>query len=223
MNRKHAETIERILLVDAHPMMRQGVGQFLEQEPDLKVCGEVGSVARALECVAAEPVDLVLADISLPDRNGLELIKDLRVYRPELPVLVFSVHDENVFAERVLRAGGRGYLMKREDGATLLRAVRHVLAGGIYVSEKVTARILEGFAGQRKQSSGSLEETLTDREFEIFLLIGQGKSSREIAERVRIGVKTVEVHRANIRRRLKVKTGAELVRYAVRWTESRQP
>lgn len=214
---------KRILIADHHSMMRQGLAQLINREPDLLVCGEAGTAAQALSGVAASNPDLVLADFSLPDRNGLELIKDLRAMQPALPVLVVSVHDEALYAERVLRAGGRGYIMKREGGRKLMRAIRQVLSGAIYVSEKMKARILEIFAGGHADAARSPLEHLTDREFEVFHLIGAGKTTREIAAHLHLSIKTVEVHRANIKRKLKLQTGAELVRDAIRWVQVQNP
>jgi DNA-binding NarL/FixJ family response regulator len=204
-------------------MMRQGLVQLIDHEPDLACGGEADTAAQALNCIAARQPDLILADISLPDKSGLELLKDIQVFHPTLPVLVFSMHDESVYAERVLRAGGRGYIMKQEGGKKLMQAIRQVLNGQIYVSEKISAKILEIFAGRRAEAADSPMELLTDREFEIFQLIGQGKGTREIAEHLHLSVKTVEVHRANIRRKLKLKTGAEVVRSAIRWFDSQAP
>jgi DNA-binding NarL/FixJ family response regulator len=162
----------------------------------------------------------VIADISLPGKNGLELIKDFQAMQPGLPVLVISMHDESLYAERVLRAGGRGYIMKQEGGKKLMQAIRQVLEGKIYVSEKMSADILETFSGRRAGAEGSPVEKLTDREFEVFQLIAQGKGTRDIAEKLHLSVKTVEVHRANIKAKLKLKSGSELIRFAVRWSES---
>jgi DNA-binding NarL/FixJ family response regulator len=211
---------KQILIVDDHPMMRQGLAQLIGHEPDLCVCGEADSAAQALERAAAGKVDLALVDISLPDRSGLELIKDLQSYYPGLPVLVVSMHDESLYAERVLRAGGRGYIMKQEGGKLLMQGIRQVLSGRIYVSEKMSAKILEIFSGHRPSATDSLTELLSDREFEVFQLLGQGKGTRDIAAYLRLSIKTVEVHRANIRQKLKLKAGADVVRYAIRWTES---
>ena len=156
----------------------------------------------------------------MPDKNGLELIKDIRSLRPELPILVVSMHDEMIYAERVLRAGGRGYIMKQEGGEKFIRAIRQVLAGQIFVSDKMSSRILEIFSGGNKKSENSPVARLSDREFEVFQLIGHGKGTREIAAQLNLSVKTVEVHRANIKEKLNLKTATELVRYAVRWADS---
>ena len=163
---------------------------------------------------------MILLDISLPDKNGLELIKDIQALKPGLPILVVSMHDELLYAERVLRAGGRGYIMKQEGGKKLLQAIRQVLGGQIYVSEKMSARILENFSGRHAESAGSPVQRLTDREFEVFQLIGQGKGTRDIAAHLHLSVKTVEVHRANIKKKLKLKTATDLVRHAIRWLET---
>jgi DNA-binding NarL/FixJ family response regulator len=221
--KKRAKAKKRILIVDDHPMMRQGLAQLINHEADLLACCEADTVAQALKRINADKPDLVLADISLPDRNGLELIKDVQALHPGLPVLVVSMHDESLYAERVLRAGGRGYIMKQEGGKRLMRAIRQVLSGQIYVSEKMSAKILEIFSGHRTDVAQSPVERLSDREFEVFQLVGQGKGTREIAGHLHLSVKTVEVHRANIKHKLELKRGADLVRYAIRWTEVQNP
>ena len=210
---------QRILIVDDHPMMRQGLAQLINSEPDLTVSCEADTARQALEAIGQSKPDLALVDISLPDKSGLELIKDLHALHPELRVLVVSMHDESLYAERVLRAGGRGYVMKQEGGRKLMEAIRHVLLGQIYVSEKMSARILEIFSGGRRDGTGSPVGRLTDREFEVFHLIGQGKGTREIAEHLKLSVKTVEVHRARIKEKLGIKSATDLVRFAVRWAD----
>ena len=204
-------------------MMRQGLAQLINHEPDLAACCEADTAAQALKVISSGKPDLVLADISLPDRNGLELIKDVQALHPGLPVLVVSMHDETLYAERVLRAGGRGYIMKQEGGKKLMQAMRRVLGGQIYVSEKISAKILEIFSGHGAEVADSPVERLSDREFEVFQLIGQGKGTRDIAQRLRLSVKTVEVHRANIKHKLELNSGTDLVRYAIRWTEVQNP
>jgi DNA-binding NarL/FixJ family response regulator len=220
MATKNKSAPKRILIVDDHPMMRTGLAQLIDNEPDLKVCAEADTAGQAINLVSKQKFDLALLDISLPDKNGLELIKDVRALRPEMPVLVVSMHDEMIYAERVLRAGGRGYIMKQEGGEKFLRAIRQVLAGEIFVSEKMSARILEVFSGRQPEHSGSPVRKLSDREFEVFQLIGQGIGTRAIADQLHLSVKTVEVHRANIKEKLALKTATELVRYAVRWIDS---
>ena len=216
--RANAKT--RILIVDDHPMMRQGLAQLVNNEPDLSVCCEVENAHQALAAIDKALPDLVLADITLPDKGGIELIKDIQAIHPGLAVLVISMHDESLYAERVLRAGGRGYIMKQEGGKKLMEAIRQVLSGQIYVSEKMSARILESFSGRRSPGADkSPVENLTDREFEVFQLIGQGKGTRQIAEKLHLSVKTVEVHRVNIKTKLKLESATELIRFAVRWVE----
>jgi DNA-binding NarL/FixJ family response regulator len=214
---------KRLLIVDDHPMMRTGLAQLIDNEGDLKVCAEADNAGQAINAVSKQKFDLALVDISLPDKNGLELIKDLRALNPDLPILVVSMHDELVYAERVLRAGARGYIMKQEGGQKFLQAIRQVLAGQVFVSEKMSARILENLSGPQAANTGSPVRRLSDREFEVFQLIGQGVSTGDIAVRLRLSVKTVEVHRANIKQKLSLLTATELVRYAVRWLDSQGP
>ena len=211
---------KRILIVDDHPMMRTGLAQLIDNEPDLKVHAEADNAGQAINLVAKQKFDLALLDISLPDKSGLELIKDIRSLEPELPVLVVSMHDEMIYAERVLRAGGRGYIMKQEGGEKFLLAIRQVLAGQIFVSEKMSARILEVFSGRQTQKSNSPLQKLSDREFEVFQLIGQGIGTRAVADQLHLSVKTVEVHRANIKEKLGLENATKLVRFAVRWVDS---
>jgi DNA-binding NarL/FixJ family response regulator len=218
--RKSQPVRTSILIVDDHPMMRQGLAALINNEPDLTVSAEAENAAQAMAAISAHRPDLVIADITLPDKSGLELIKDIQTLHTGLRVLVISMHDESLYAERVLRAGGRGYIMKQEGGRKLMEAIRQVLAGKVYVSEKMSARILEMMSGARGAASASPVERLTDREFEVFQLIGQGKGTREIAARLHLSVKTIEVHRLHIKEKLELKTAPELIRFAVRWTET---
>lgn len=211
-----------VFIVDDHPMMRHGLSQLISNEPDLAACGEAEDAQQALAFLANNTPSLVLADISLPDKHGLELIKDIQALHPSLPVLVVSMHDESLYAERVLRAGGRGYIMKQEGGKKMIQAIRTVLNGQIYVSEKMSAKILEIFSGRRPEGSRSPVEKLTDREFEVFQLIGLGKGTRQIAETLHLSVKTVEVHRLHIKEKLELTDAPSLVRYAVRWVEAQE-
>ncbi|MDB6024736.1 MAG: Two component transcriptional regulator, LuxR family [Verrucomicrobiales bacterium] len=210
----------KILLVDDHPMMRDGLRQIIGNEPDLVVCGEAENAFQALELIGKLTPDLVMADITLPDKSGLELLKDIQAIHPSMRVIVISMHDEALYAERVLRAGGRGYVMKHEGGKKIMQAIRQVLSGQIAVSEKISAKILEVFSGRGAEAASSPVENLTDREFEVFQNIGAGLSTKEIAVQMRVSSKTVEVHRINVKAKLKLKTSAELIRYAVRWVES---
>lgn len=216
-----AKTRSKILVVDDHAVLREGLVAQINREPGLVVCGEAETASAAIEAVEKLNPDLVLADITLPGRNGLELIRDLRAMRPNLPVLVLSMHDASLFAERVLRAGGRGYISKQRSGSQLITAIRHVLGGQIYLSEEVSTRLLGSFTGksQRPKTLSPVEQ-LTDRELEVFHLIGQAKETKEISRRLGMSVKTVEAHRASIKRKLKLKTGPELARHAVLWVEA---
>jgi DNA-binding NarL/FixJ family response regulator len=200
--------------------MRTGLARLIDNERDLKVSAEADNARQAMDIAVGQTLDLILLDISLPDKNGLELIKDIRALKPGLPILVVSMHDESLYAERVLRAGGRGYIMKQEGGKMLLQAIRQVLSGQIYVSEKMSAGILESFSGRHTEGAVSPVQQLSDREFEVFQLIGQGQSTREIAAHLHLSVKTVEVHRLNIKKKLKLQTSTDLVRHAVRWLET---
>lgn len=207
--------------MDDHTVLREGLTAQINREPDLVVCGEAVSAREALAAVEQLAPDLVVADITLPGRNGLELIRDIQALRPKLPVLVLSMHDETLFAERVLRAGGRGYVSKRQSGQALLAAIRHVLNGQIHVSEDVSTRLLDSLSGkQQRPKRCSPIELLTDRELEVFTLIGQAKETKEISRRLGMSGKTVEAHRASIKRKLKLKSGPELTRHAVLWVEA---
>lgn len=207
----------RILIVDDHPMTRQGLVTLIEHQPDWAVCFEAQNAEQALEAIAKTKPDLVLADISLPGKSGLELIKDIRALRENLPVLVISMHDESLYAERVLRAGARGYVPKHSGAAKIVEAIRAVLNGRIYVSEEMSAHFLEQLSGRSSPQMRSPVEQLSDREFEVFELIGQGLSAHDIAQRLFLSAKTVDAHRANIKEKLKIKTTAELIAYAARW------
>jgi DNA-binding NarL/FixJ family response regulator len=212
----------KIFIVDDHPMMREGLAALIHNEPDLEVCGEAEDAPLALAQVDQLKPDLAILDISLRSGNGIELIKDLQVRHPQLPILVISMHDESLYAERVLRAGGRGYVMKQEGGKKIMEAIRKVMSGQTCVSPSMASQILDSFAGRRKPSASPVE-TLTDREFQVFQLIGQGRATKEIAEQLHVSAKTVEVHRVNIKEKLKIGTAPELIRFAVRWIESNNP
>lgn len=211
---------KRILLVDDHPFMRAGLAGLIDRQPDMMVCCEAGSPAEAFQQLHRHKPDLVLTDLTMPGRSGLEFIKDLRAAEPALAILVISMHDEAVHAERALRAGARGYIMKEAGGENLLAAIRQVLRGEVYVSPRMSARILEGLSGARPRGSSSPIEQLTDREFEVFQLIGQGKSTRDIAEQLHLSPKTVDVHRSHIKEKLDLKDVTSLIRHAVRWVET---
>ena len=212
----------RILILDDHPITRYGLTQLINHEPDLVVCGDAESAAQALAVMKSARPDLVLADIAIPGRSGLEFVKDLHAQYPGVPVLVISMHDENLYAERVLRAGGRGYIMKNEGGERVLEAIRHVLKGQVYVSKNMSAALLDTLTRGHTDLSEATPGALSDREFEVFELIGQGLSGQQIGQRLNLSVKTVGTHRQHIKQKLKLRTGPELIRHAVRWAAAQQ-
>ncbi len=215
------EAVKRLLLVDDHPIMRHGLAQLIRAEPGLEVCGEAGSAREGLELAGRLQPDLVVIDLTLPDKNGLELLKDIQAQHPGTLCLVLSMHDETMYGERALRAGARGYIMKEAAADHLINAARKVLSGGIYVSDSMASRMLEQVTGQRARGATSGVETLSDRELEVLEMIGRGVATKNIAERLCISARTVEAHRAHIKEKLGVGDGAALVRYAVQWVESR--
>ena len=208
---------KRILVVDDHPITRDGLTQLINHEPDLIVCGEFDNASQAFTAIESLKPDLVLTDITMLGKSGLELIKDIQALKQGTPVLVMSMHDETIFAERVLRGGGRGYIMKSEGGGKLLQAIRHVLQGGIYVSEKITGKFLGSLATGSNEGNRAEIECLSDREFEVFRSVGQGLTTSEISERLHISPKTVDTHRAHIKDKLRLRTMPELSKYAIRW------
>lgn len=206
----------RILVVDDHPIVRLGIRQMVELDPGLSICGESDSAAEALELARTAGADLAIVDLSLGQGAGLELIRALHEAMPDLPVLVLSMHDEALFAERALKAGARGYIMKHEAISGLTGAIRRVLSGDICVSDRMAQNILGRVSQSSPPSAGSLKN-LTDRELEVFDLIGRGLSTAAIAEQLRISVKTVETYRSNIKTKLNLKDGADLIRFAATW------
>jgi len=206
---------KRILLVDDHPLLRQGIGQLINEQTDLMVCAEAEDRAGAMVAVEKTGPDLALVDLSLKEDRGLELILDCRARFPELLILVLSMHDEQFYAERVLRAGARGYIMKREASEKVLEAIRQVLKGGVFVSNSVSARILDKVTGQSEPAGPFRWSKLSDREMDVFLLIGKGYGTQQIAKRLNISVKTVETHRANIKMKLQLSSGEELLQQAI--------
>ena len=207
----------RILLVDDHPLTRDGIALVISRESDFLVSAQAGNAAQALAAVLVDQPDLVVVDLNLPDKSGIELIKDLKAVAPKLRVLVLSMHDEAIYAERALRAGASGYIMKVEGGRKLVEAIRRVLAGEIYVSAAISSRILRGFRGQQELVPRALVEKLSDRELEVFRLLGTGISTRAIGDRLHLSPKTIEAHRGNIKTKLGIATAAELISYSARW------
>jgi DNA-binding NarL/FixJ family response regulator len=212
-----ASTKQKVFIVDDHPIVRERLGELIGQESDLVVCGEAEDGDAALERVAQLHPDVAIVDISLKRTYGIELIKELKLHFPSLPVLVLSMHDEAMYAERALRAGAKGYLNKQEASGKVIAALRQVLGGHVFVSEAMTAGILRKVSGTRAPANegGKPIDVLTDRELEIFQLLGQGNSAREIGDILHISVKTVEAHREHIKRKLNFTTSTELLRYAI--------
>jgi DNA-binding NarL/FixJ family response regulator len=208
----------RILVVDDHPIVRLGIRQMIGVDPGLSVCGEVDSADAALRWVAQHTADLAIVDLSLGEGSGLELIRALRQAAPSLPILVLSMHDETLFAERTLRAGARGYIMKQEAIDGLAKAIRQVLAGKTYVSERIAESLFARFGPGTSPPRGHLGR-LTDRELEVFEMVGRGHSTAAIAEQLGVSVKTIETYRSNIKAKLNLRDAADLIRYAATWTE----
>ncbi len=210
----------RILVVDDHPIVRQGLSQLIDHESDLAVCGEAETAADALGQLDGAKADMCIVDISLRGTNGIELIKQIKAESPSLPVLVLSMHDENLYAERALRAGAKGYIMKQEAPENVLVAIRKVLSGDIYLSPAMSARMLQMLVEVPTSSTTSSVERLSDRELEVFRLIGQGLGTRQIAEQLNLSVKTIESHRAHIKDKLNLKTATELLQHATLWVQA---
>ncbi len=207
-----------VLIVDDHPIFRNGIIQLINHEPDLYVCGEICSAAQALGAVEELKPDIVVLDLSIQGTNGIELMKSVRALHPHLPALMVSMHDESIYAERALRAGARGYVMKAAPSEKVIEAIRRVLSGGIYLSEAIGGRLLDTFLNGRAINVGSSTvEQLSDREIEVFRAVGEGRGTRDIARTLFLSVKTVETHRAHIKEKLQLKTAPELVRAAVEW------
>jgi DNA-binding NarL/FixJ family response regulator len=211
---------KKILVVDDHPLVREWLANLIQQQPDLDVCSEMESAPSALSAVAAARPDLVIVDINLKNSSGIELIKNLKESHPDIPVLVLSMHDESLYAERVFRAGARGYVNKRETAQKMVEAIRRVLAGKLYVSEKA-AEILAGKTARGQTVNRSAIELLSDRELQVFDKLGQGIGTKQIALDFHVSIKTVQEYCARIKEKLNLSSATELLREAVRWHDSR--
>jgi DNA-binding NarL/FixJ family response regulator len=212
----------RVLIVDDHPIVRQGLRRLIEQEEDLTVCGEAETTREAKSAIRELRPDVVIVDISLKQGDGIELVKDARAHYPTLPLLVLSMHDESIYAERMLSAGANGYIMKQAASDQFLVALRRVLEGGIYVSEVVGNSMIQKFASGGAYISANPIDRLSNRELQILHMIGRGLSTRQAAEALNLSVKTVESHRQRIKRKLNLSTGSQLVQYAVNWFSGRE-
>jgi DNA-binding NarL/FixJ family response regulator len=209
---------KKVFIVDDHPIVRERIAELINQEPDLEVCGEAEDAVQAVKAVGSLSPDIAIVDITLKDTYGIELIKQLKDLRPQLPVLVLSMHDEALYGERALRAGAKGYLTKQEATKKIIDAIRRILRGEIYVSDKLAGALVRKVAGGKDQGGGSPVDVLTDRELEVFQLLGQGLTVREVADRLFVSAKTVDAHREHIKQKLNFKTSAELLRFAIQYT-----
>jgi DNA-binding NarL/FixJ family response regulator len=207
----------KVFIVDDHPIVRQGLTQLINHEADLSVCGEAEGVKEARVALGQAEPDIVIVDLSLSDSDGLELIKDIRSKYRRLPVLVLSMHDESIYAERMLSAGANGYIMKQAAAGQLLLALRRVLQGGIYVSDDIGTSMIERFATGASKPATDPIERLSNRELQVLNLIGRGKSTRQIADDLNLSIKTVESHRQRIKKKLNLSSSSKLVQFAVNW------
>ena len=214
---------KKVFLVDDHPIVRQGLSLLINREADLTVCGEAEEMQVALPAVVAACPDILVIDISLHGPDGLELLKNIRLRSPRLPVLILSMHDESIYAERALRAGANGYIMKQEATEKVLIALRRILSGEIYVSERIANSMLQHYVRGGIPRVQSLVAELTDRELEVFRLIGEGYGTRQIADQLHLSVKTVESYQAHIKDKLSLRSARELVQHAIQWTVSEKP
>jgi DNA-binding NarL/FixJ family response regulator len=222
MNQSSATIKSRVLVVDDHPIVRQGLTLLINRESDLTVCGEAEDAHTAMQSLTSTRPDILVVDISLNGPDGLDLLKNVRSRHPELPVLILSMHDESIYAERALRAGAQGYIMKQEATEKVLVALRRILSREVYVSERIANRMLHRYIGNPSASKPSSIADLTDRELEVFRLIGEGHSTRQIAEELHISVKTVESYQSHIKEKLSLRSARELVQHAIQWSISQK-
>ena len=207
----------RVFVVDDHPIVRQGLAQLINREPDLVVCGEAEDARTALQALDASSPDILIVDVALNGPDGIDLLKTIRSRNAKLPVLMLSMHDESLYAERALRAGANGYVMKQEATDRVLVAIRQIMAGEVYVSDRMAQKMVQQFVRGSGAPRGSVIDQLTDRELEVFRLIGKGHTTRQIAEELHLSVKTVESYYAHIKEKLYLKNARELVAHAVQW------
>lgn len=209
----------RIVIVDDHPMLRERIAQLINKEEGMSVCGEADNIQDALVCIREQLPDVAVVDISLKGSSGLELIKNLKAEGIQTPVLVLSMHDESLYADRALRSGAKGYITKNEDSEVVMEAIRCVLSGKVYLSADHTARILQRLTEKGPESGAPSVDLLADRELEVFQMIGQGHTTREIAETLHLGIKTVDTYRERIKQKLDLRNAAELYHRATEWVQ----
>ena len=217
---KTAENKSKVLIVDDHPIVRQGLAELIDHEDDLTVCGQAEDARRAMKAIKELKPDMVIVDISLKETSGMELIKDIKARHPNLAVLALSMHDESLYAERSLRAGAKGYIMKAEATENVVTAIRKVLCDQIYVGDRMAAKLIHKLVGGKTEIGASAIDSLSDRELEVFHLIGQGCGTRQIGEKLHLSVKTIETYRAHIKEKLNLADAGELLQYAIRWVTS---
>ena len=216
-----AKPKRKVFLVDDHPLVREWLTNLINQQPDLAVCGETESAPRALQAIAGAQPDVAIVDISLKDSSGIELIKSLKLSHPDVAVLVLSMHDESLYAERALRAGAKGYIMKRETTRKVIEGIRQILDGKVFVSDSVKEALALRLVENKTQTPLSPVEQLSDRELEVFEMLGQGLGTRQIADALRVSIKTVQAYCARAKEKLNVRSATELLREAIRWNESK--
>ena len=219
---KAEEDKSKILVVDDHPMVREGLVRLVENEQDLMICGQADDAPEALKAISETRPDIVVTDILLKSSNGIELMKSIKAQYPKLPVLVLSMHNEALYAERALRAGAMGYIMKQEASEKLLTAIRHVLGGEIFVSDEISKRLIRQLARGKGDMATSSVDNLSDRELEVFHLIGQGYGTSQIAEKLYLSIKTIETYRTHIKEKLNLADSRELLQYAIQWVSSQK-
>ncbi len=219
---KAKEDKSKILVVDDHPMIQEGLVRLVDNEQDLAICGQADDALEALKAISETKPDVVVVDISLKSSSGIELMKSIKAQYPKLPVLILSMHNEALYAERALRAGAMGYIMKQEASEKLLTAIRHVLGGQIYVSDKVSKRLIRKLARGKADMVASPIDSLSDRELEVFYLIGQGYGTSQIAEKLYLSIKTIETYRTHIKEKLNLENSHELLQYAIQWVSSQK-
>jgi DNA-binding NarL/FixJ family response regulator len=212
----------KVLLVDDHPLVREGLANLINGQPDLEICGEASNEPAALQLIGTAKPDVAIIDISLENGSGIELVKSVKNIYPAVTTLVLSMHDESLYAERALRAGARGYIMKREAAKKVIQGIHAVHNGQLYISEKISAAIAGKFVEGRTSEPVSIVEQLSNRELEVFQLLGQGQNTRQISEQLHIGFKTVQAYCARIKEKLNLANATELLREAIRWQENQQ-
>ena len=208
---------KNVFVVDDHPLLRQGLALLINQQQDLEVCGEAEEAQAAMQAIAKEVPDILIVDISLNGPDGLDLLKNIRASYPDLPVLILSMHDEAIYAERALRARANGYIMKHEATEKVLVAVRRILNGEVYLSDRMANKMLQQYIGGTPAAIQSRISALSDRELEVFCLIGEGRGTREIADELHLSIKTVETYQAHIKEKLSLHSGRELIQHAIQW------